>query len=69
MKFTPLIASAFEDGLVRFMVSVELPPVGIDAGENALLTVGAVCRVVVRLADAAGPVPELVEVTAPVELL
>ena len=69
MNPTPVIGSALADGLVRLMVRVELPPVAIVAGENALVTVGAAWSVVVSVAVAAAAVPALPVTTDPVELM
>src|SRR5258706_7868432 len=60
----PVIAAAF--ALLSVMVSTEVPAMPIEAGANALATVG--CRRTVRVDDALGAVPALVVVTLPVLL-
>lgn len=62
---TPL-RSAVEFGLVRVNVIVEVPLVGMLAGEKAFAIDGGVNTVTV--AEAVFPVPPFVEVTAPVVL-
>jgi hypothetical protein len=64
---TPVRLAGFAAGFVTVIVIVELPPVGMNVGANAFVTVGAVKTRSVPLA--AEPVPAFVVVMAPVELV
>ena len=66
MKATPVIAVAL--GLASVIVRTEVPVGKIDAGENALATVGAASTVSVAFAATAF-VPALAEVTSPAAIV
>jgi len=63
---TPLCATVLAEGLVMVMVSVEVPFIGMLAGLKALVMVGA--DTAAKIAEAAVPVPPLLELTVPVVL-
>ncbi|SRR5260221_6768986 len=58
--------AGFAAGLATTMVSVAVPPAGIEVGANALVTVGAAKTL--SVAVAAAPVPALALAIGPVEL-
>jgi hypothetical protein len=66
-KAVPVMARLF--GLLRVIVRSEVPPVAIWVGAKVLTAVGAASSVVTKEALAAEPLPALVVVMIPVELL